>query len=98
MNQLKQKIQATALFTPQEKIDILVSVDTFSDDDKTKLEAIIDEYDAKYTTITQTFKTNMLGELDGIVKDAKPEDKNRMNAAADKIKTGLDIVIPDVKL
>lgn len=94
MNQLKQKIQATALFTPQEKIDILVAVETFSDADKTKLEAIIDEYDAKYKTITQTFKTNMLGELDGIVKDAKPEDKDRITASAEKIKSGLNAVIP----
>lgn len=89
MDPLKQKIKETQLFTPQEKIDILASIDTIGDEDQKKLTAIIDEYDAKHKTITQTFKTNVLGELDGIVKDAKPEDKDRIAASAEKIKSGL---------
>ncbi|MBI3560037.1 hypothetical protein HY087_02840 [Candidatus Gottesmanbacteria bacterium] len=94
MDPLKKKIQETMLFAPQEKIDILASLDTISSNDKTKLEAIIDEYDAKYTKITQTFKTNVLGELDGIVRDAKSKDKDRITASAGKIKSGLASIIP----
>ena len=94
MDPLKQKIKDTQLFTPQEKIDILASFDTISSDDKTKLEAIIDEYDAKYTKATQTMKAGLMEELDGIVKDTKPEDKDRITESAEKIKSGLNTVIP----
>ena len=95
MDPLKKKIQDTALFTPQEKIEILASFDTFSRDDKTKLEAIIDEYDAKYKTITGTFKQRMNEELEGIEKDAAPDQKTQVKTSTDKIRTGLDAVIPN---
>lgn len=93
MDPLKQKIKDTQLFAPQEKIDILASFDTIGEEDQKKLLVIIDEYDAKHKKITGTFKAGMVEELDGIVRDAKPEDKDRMNAAADKIKKGLDVII-----
>lgn len=94
MDPLKQKIKATNLFTPQEKIDILAEFDTISDEDKKNLETIIDEYDATYAKATQTMKAGVVEELDGIVKDAKPEDKDRIAASAEKIKSGLTAIIP----
>lgn len=94
MDPLKQKIKDTQLFTPQEKIDILASFDTIGDEDQKKLAVIIDEYDAKHKKITQTFKTNVVEELDGIVREANPDDKNRIQQSAEKIKSGLTMVIP----
>lgn len=95
MDPLKQKIKTTLLFTPQEKIDILASFDTISSDDKTKLKVIIDEYDAKYSRATQTMKAGLIEELDGIVRDANPTDKGRVVESVDKIKAGMDVVIPN---
>lgn len=94
MDPLKQKIKDTQLFTPQEKIDILASFDTIGDEDKKKLVVIIDEYDAKHKKITGTFKAGIVEELDGIVRDANPDDKDRIQQSAEKIKSGLTIVIP----
>lgn len=94
MDPLKAKIKATHLFTPQEKIDILAEFETISDEEKKKLEVIVDEYDAKYANATQTMKSGVLEELDGIVKDAKPEDKDHMTASTEKIKLGLNTIIP----
>ena len=95
MNNLKQKIKNTALFAPDEKIDILVAIDTFSASDITELESIVDEYDAKYRDIMQTFKTNMVSELDMMVTKAKPESKVRISEAVDKMKKGFTAVIPN---
>lgn len=94
MDPLKKKIKETHLFTPQEKIDILAEFETISDEDKKSLETIIDEYDAKYARATQTMKAGVLEELDGIVRDAESEDKDRITASAEKIKSGLTAVIP----
>lgn len=94
MDSLKQKVKATLLFTPQEKIDILVSFDTITTDDKTKLETIIDEYDAKYAKAIRTMKAGVTEELTGIVNDANQGDKDRITASAEKIKSGLASVIP----
>ena len=92
--ELKRKVQNTALFTPQEKIEILTAFDTFSDEDKTKLRGIIDEYDAKYKTITGRFKQHIKEELDSIEKDASAEEKAQVKTSVDKIRSGLDAVIP----
>lgn len=95
MDPLKQKIKDTQLFTPQEKIDILASFDTIGDEDKKKLVVIIDEYDAKHKKITGTFKAGMVEELDGMVRDARPEDQDRVVGSVGKIKAGMDVVIPN---
>lgn len=94
MDLLKLKIKDTQLFTPQEKIDILASFDTIGEDDKTKLEAIIDEYDAKYVRTTQTMKAGLTEELNGIARNASTHDKNRIMNSVEKIKSGMNTVIP----
>lgn len=95
MNDLKQKIKNTALFAPDEKIDILAAIDTFSQSDITELESIVDEYDAKYHDIMHTFKANMMGELDSMLAKAKPGSKPKLSEAVEKIRSGFTAIIPD---
>ncbi len=95
MDPLKQEIQSTSLFTPQEKIDILATFDTLGEDDKKKLSEIIDSYDAKYKAITGTFKKNMMEELSSIDTDAQQEEKERIRSSTDKIRAGLNTILPD---
>lgn len=92
MNDLKQKVKNTALFTSDEKIEILASVDTFSDSDKAQLGDIVDEYDREYVKIMSNFKQCMVSELDSIEKKTSPADLARMHEAVAKIKSGLDVV------
>ena len=92
MNDLKQKVKNTALFTPDEKIEILASIDTFSDSDKAQLGDIVDEYDREYVKIMANFRQSMVSELDSIVKKTPPADLARMHEAVAKIKSGLDVI------
>lgn len=89
MNNLKQKIKQTVLFTPDEKVDILVAYDTFLDLDVKELESIIDEYDEKYTQILATFRRNMIQELDTIQGKIPSKKLELMKKAVDTIKSGL---------
>ena len=88
MVDLKQKIKNTALFTSDEKVEILVALDTFSESDTAQLEDIVDEYDRKFVQITHTFKQNMMSELDAIEKKSA-----NMHDAVEKIKSGLNAVV-----
>ena len=92
MNTLKLKIKNTALFTPEEKIEVLAGIDTFTESDKTQLADIVDEYDRKFAVILSTFKRNMIAELDTIEKNTPKTGASRMREAVDKIKSGLDVV------
>jgi hypothetical protein len=89
MQDLKQKIQHTALFTPEEKVEILANIDTFSPSDIQGLTSIVDEYDAKHAQIVTTFKENMLSELDAIGKNASPDRAQKMQAAVEQIRSGI---------
>ncbi len=92
MNDLKYKIKNTSLFTPEEKVEILTALDTFSEHDVKELESIIDEYDGKYKNILQTFRQNMFEELESIEKKTPPEKLAQMKQAIEKIKSGLTVV------
>lgn len=92
MNVLKRKIQKTALFTPDEKAEILGAFDTFPDSDIRELESIIDAYDAKYVKILATFRQNMSEELDTIQAKTPPEKVSQMRKAIAQIRNGLNVV------
>lgn len=93
MVNLKQKIKKTTLFAPDEKVDILTSIDTFSQHDLTELESILDEYDDKCKEILVTFRQNMVQELDNIQKNSPNGGKAQMKEAVKKIKSGLDVIV-----
>lgn len=92
MKTLKQKIRDTQLFVPEEKVEILAAIDTFSEHDIQELESIVDEYDAKYKGILSTFRQNMFEELERIQKQTSPEKLAQMKHATEKIKSGLTVV------
>lgn len=92
MSDLKQKIKNTALFIPEEKVDILAAIDTFSDNDILELESIIDEYDGTYKGMLSTFRKSMFEELDSIQAKTSKDKLSQMKQAIDKIKSGLDVV------
>ncbi len=92
MSNLKQKIKNTALFLPEEKVDILVAIDTFSENDILELESIIDEYDGTYKGILSTFRKSMFEELDSIQAKTSKAKLSQMKQAIDKVKSGLDVV------
>lgn len=93
MNDLNIKIKNTALFSQDEKIEILAAVDTFSEGDKAQLADIIDEYDKKFIDITNTFKQHMIDELCTIEKSNTSIDTKQMKDAVEKIKLGLNMII-----
>lgn len=93
MDGLKVKIKQTALFTDQDKIEIISAVDNFPEKDRQELADIIDEYDAKHAKITQQFKDNMLAELIAIENDADTGDKEKIASATQKIRNGLQTMI-----
>lgn len=92
MNTLAHKIQKTALFSLEEKVDILAALHTFSAHDTQELESIIDEYDGKYQQILQTFRKNMSDELDAIYSKTLSNNKNSMKRVVDEIKVGISAV------
>lgn len=95
MKTLKQKIQATYLFDPLEKIDMLVALDTYSDAQKTALEQVIDDYDRKYEHITKTMKQNVLMTLTKVEAKEKLANKPVRLEALKKIRNGLNQLVPD---
>ena len=92
MSNLKQKIKQTALFTPDEKVEILTAIDNFSELDSKELESIIDEYDSTFKGTLSTFRKNMYEELDSIQAKTSKDKLSQMKQAIDKIKSGLDVV------
>ena len=64
MKTVQQKIRDTVLFIPEEKVEILVAFESFSQLDREQLEDIIDEYDKEYQNITKKFKDAMFQELE----------------------------------
>ena len=92
MKDLAQKIKNTALFSSDEKVEILASIETFSDSDKLQLADIVDEYDRKFSDILSTFKQNMNSKLDEMEKTTSPASVDTMREAVGKIKSGLDVI------
>jgi hypothetical protein len=92
MKDLAQKIKNTALFSSDEKVEILASIETFSDSDKLQLADIVDEYDRKFSDILSTFKQNMNSKLDEMEKSTSPANVDTMREAVGKIKSGLDVI------
>lgn len=94
MNALAQKVKNTALFTPDEKVEILAAIDTFSDSDKNELSDIVDEYDREFSNITANFKQNMVNHLDQMQTNSPQGSTEKFREAVEKIKSGLDLAIP----
>ncbi|MEK7577702.1 MAG: hypothetical protein AAB492_03770 [Patescibacteria group bacterium] len=93
MQNLKQKIKETALFSDEDKIAILAAVDTYSEEDTKALETIIDEFDGKYKASISEYKKSVYEVLDQIVGKAKLQEKKRMETAASTIKAGVDGIL-----
>lgn len=93
MEQLKHKIQNTNLFSDEDKIAILVAIDTYEESDRTKLEAIIDEFDAAQKTAVSEYKKSVDMVLNSVVEKAKPLDKKRFQSAAGSIRQGVDTLL-----
>lgn len=93
MQQLKQKIKDTTLFSDEDKIAILAAVDSYASDDISALEAIIDEFDTKHKEATSEYKSSVYGVLGQIVENAKPQEKKRFHHAASTIRSGVDMLV-----
>lgn len=90
---LKRKIKETALFSDEDKIAILTRVDTYPVEETTKLETIIDEFDATHKAAVSEYKASVYGVLDDIVKKSKPEDKKRFQSASSTIRSGVEMIL-----
>lgn len=90
---LKQKIQSTILFDEEDKIAILVAIDTYSTDDIKALEGILDEFDSKHQEAISEYKKSVYDVLDTIVTKANPRDKKKFLTAASSIRTGMDALL-----
>jgi len=83
MQNLKQKVKETTLFSDEDKIAILAAIDGYPPEETTQLEAIIDEFDITYRAAVSEYKTSVYGVLDTIAQ------KN----AASTIKSGVETLI-----
>lgn len=92
MSDLAKQVKFTTLFTSDEKIEILASLDTFSHADREQLADIISEYDQQFDSILATFKQNMNTKLDEMEKNTSPANVIAMREAVEKIKSGLDAI------
>lgn len=93
MHSLKQKIKETTLFSDEDKIAILAAVDTYPAEDAKRLEAIVDEFDATYRAAVSEYKSSVYDVLDDVVTKANPQDKQRFQAAAATIRSGIDLLL-----
>jgi hypothetical protein len=93
MNNLKQKIKETMLFSDEDKIAIQTAMDSYSGEDITKLETIIDEFDRKYTEAKGAYKKSVDDVLNTIVSQAKPEEKQKLQNATSTIRSGIDQIL-----
>lgn len=93
MQTLKQKIKQTSLLSDEDKIAILVAVDTYLESETKTLENIIDEFDRTYAQSVVDYKKAVYGVLDGIAANRKPDDAPRMQAATAQIKQGVDTLL-----
>lgn len=90
---LKLSISKTALFSPNEKVDLLVIVDTMTDTQKKGLSDIITEYDKKHHQLGQQFKKTTLEELKTLTSQSG--DSPSIGQAGDLMKKGLDALYPE---
>jgi len=83
MQNLKQKVKETTLFSDEDKIAILAAIDGYPAEETTQLEAIIDEFDITYRAAVSEYKTSVYGVLDTIAQ----------KKAASTIKSGVETLI-----
>lgn len=93
MQNLKQKIKETTLFSDGDKIAILAAIDTYAPEDIKALEVIIDEFDAAHEKAISEYKKTVYGVLDDIVRKAAPQDKTRLQHSSSTIKSGVDMIL-----
>lgn len=93
MNNLKDKIKNTNLFSDKEKIELLTGLNDLSDEAKSQLEKVIDDYDESLASLNKQFKGELHEELDKI--DQESGDDPKVKEAIDQYKTGLDKLIPE---
>jgi hypothetical protein len=88
MTPLQTKIRATTLFSPTEKVDIILALEQMTDEKKSQLEAVIDEYDAKHKTLVTEFVDESKKDLTMLEEKAK--DDEDIQKAANLMKQGLE--------
>lgn len=89
MKNLTKKIQDTKLFSDAQKVDLLVKLQDASEEDKMKLEAGIDIFDAEYAKAVAKHSAQIRSILGHAVKDMSEEERNENQVAIDEIKLGL---------
>lgn len=89
---INKKIQATKLFTDAQKVDILVALADASDEDRAKLEAGIDAFDAQYSSAITKHAQQIRSILGHTTKDMSPEEKKQHEEALRVVDVGLGIL------
>lgn len=90
---LKQLIGQTALFSPNEKVDLLVLIDSMTDTQKKGLTDVIKVYNKKHNQLGQQFKKSTLDEFHSL--SSQSGDSPSIRQAGDLMKKGLDALYPD---
>jgi hypothetical protein len=88
-NQIYKKIQQTKLFSDSQKVELLVKLVDATEADRTKLEAGIDAFDARYAQAVATGTQKVKSVLGHVLKDMNPEDKAENQDALDQLSLGL---------
>ena len=88
MTNLHQKIKSTSLFSPDEKVDIIITLEQMTDEKKSQLEAVIDEYDAKHKSLVNNFTEETKKDLTNL--EEKTNGDKDIQKAVDLMKKGLE--------
>ena len=86
---LKEKIKNTNLFTNLQKINILVDLDKFSDEDKSQLESVINDYDESLASLQRQYKSELIENLETINNQLG----GKVDVQVEAIKKNLDEII-----
>ncbi|MCA9386360.1 hypothetical protein KC717_06980 [Candidatus Dojkabacteria bacterium] len=92
---LKQKIKTTNLFNALEKIELLASFDTFSQDTLENLEGVLDDYESSKKSLAKQLKSDMNTELDHIKTLAEYDNRKDLLDAVETYSQGIEKLIPD---
>jgi hypothetical protein len=93
MNTLKQKIKNTLLFSAEEKIDVLIDLDTYEPDVCQQIEAIIDKYDTQVGIIRNDLKTNINNRLTNLELSLPTDQQQELHTAFDQLRQGFSVVV-----
>lgn len=96
MDTLKLQIKRTNLFSPQEKIDLIIGIDTFTDEQRIHLASVINEFDTKQNQLTSSFKKDTLLDLDRLEIGLKGHEADDIQKTIHNMRSGLTTAFPDV--